>query len=285
MLDCHIHSTVPQTNSAAQFRAALAAAGIAGGIVMSLPPPSFRSLTDERAIGGRYPRSADERLDMLFTWMDGNGTVFPFYWIDPIASGAKREVARAVRRGVKGFKVICNKFYPDDTRAMATFREIAANEKPILFHSGILWDGEPSSGYNRPVRFESLLEIPRLRFALAHISWPWCDECIAVYGKFRHAHAKREEATAEMFIDTTPGTPAIYREEALTKLFTVGYAVTGNVLFGTDCSTASYDSAAAKGILKRDSAIYRKLKLPKEATRNINGNNLLRFIGIDERNR
>ena len=74
-----------------------------------------------------------------------------------------------------------------------------------------------------------------LRFALAHVSWPWVDECLAVYGKFLNALTRRRELSVEMFIDTTPGTPRIYRQEVLTKLMTIGYDVEHNILFGTDC--------------------------------------------------
>ena len=63
---------------------------------------------------------------------------------------------------------------------MEVFRTISQADRPILFHSGILWDGKPSGPYNHPAGFESLLEVDGLRFCLAHISWPWCDELIAV---------------------------------------------------------------------------------------------------------
>lgn len=76
----------------------------------------------------------------------------------------------------------------------------------------------PSSQYNRPSEFEPLLEINGLKFSLAHISWPWCDELIAVYGKFLNAYAGNPDHSVEMFIDITPGTPPIYRQEVLTKL-------------------------------------------------------------------
>ena len=71
-----------------------------------------------------------------------------------------------------------------------------------------------------------------MRFSLAHISWPWCDELIAAYGKILNASASRADYRGEMFVDITPGTPTIYRREALTKLFTVGYDIQDNVIFG-----------------------------------------------------
>ena len=58
---------------------------------------------------------------------------------------------------------------------MKVYNEIAKHEKPVLFHSGILWDGLNSSSTTSP-RFEALLEVNGLKFALAHVSWPWHDE-------------------------------------------------------------------------------------------------------------
>jgi hypothetical protein len=122
----------------------------------------------------------------------------------------------------------------------------------MLFHSGILYDGRDTSRYNRPAEFECLLDVPGLRFAMAHISWPWCDEMIALYGKFQAAHGSRADVP-ELFIDTTPGTPAIYRRDALTKVFTVGFDVKHNVLFGSDSVTVQdrCESAGSDCIVKR----------------------------------
>ena len=99
---------------------------------------------------------------------------------------------------------------------------------------------KPSSPFNRPAEFEALLAVKGLTFCLAHIGWPWCDEMIAVYGNSSTRTLKHADA-GEMFIDLTPGTPPIYRKEALTKLFTVGYDIEDNVIFGTDCTADDYN--------------------------------------------
>jgi predicted TIM-barrel fold metal-dependent hydrolase len=163
---------------------------------------------------------------------------------------------------------------------MAVFGEIAERQRPILFHSGILWDGKPSSTYNRPVEFEVLLDVDGLRFALAHISWPWWHELIAVYGKFLSAARKRPDLSVEMFIDTTPGTPPIYRQRVLQDLLTVGYDVQGNIIFGTDCAANDYDLARAQGWIERDNAIFQALDIPEDVVKNIFAENLKRFLGI-----
>jgi len=271
ILDGHIHIFDIRKNREG-FLQQLDAAGVAGGIVLSLPPNTF---------GDMWPAgSTAERLDNLFSWCDSQPNLFPFFWIDPLEAEALEQVHMAVERGVMGFKVICDHYYPGDPQALLVFRRIAERQRPILFHSGILWDGKPSSFYNRPAGFEVLLEINNLRFALAHIGWPWCDEMIAVYGKFLNARRHREDVTAEMFIDLTPGTPPIYRREALTKLLTVGYDIEGNLIFGTDCNTNTYDAHNAREWIARDTAIYRELDVPDEVIENIFSGNLQRFLGI-----
>ena len=271
ILDGHIH-IFEKTENREEFMQRLEMAGVGGGIILSLPPDSFQKLAPAGP--------ASERLEDLFAWYETRENLFPFFWIDPVEDDALDQVSMAVERGVAGFKVICDRYYPYDERALPVFKKIAEHQRPILFHSGILWDGKPSSIYNRPAGFEALLEIEGLRFALAHISWPWCDELIAVYGKFLSASRKCNDMTAEMFIDLTPGTPPIYRREALTKLLTVGYDVDRNMIFGTDCSTNDYNVEKAKEWIARDTTIYRDLRMPEDVTENIFSGNLKRFLGL-----
>jgi len=156
----------------------------------------------------------------------------------------------------------------------------AAGGRPILFHSGILWDGRASASYNHPEQFEPLLEVANLRFSLAHISWPWCDELIAVYGKFLNARTSRPEVSVEMYVDLTPGTPPIYRRDALTKLFTVGYDVGQNAIFGSDCCAAGYNTSWTREWVQRDNGIYDELGLKPAVRQAVFGENLKRFLGL-----
>jgi predicted TIM-barrel fold metal-dependent hydrolase len=268
ILDGHIHIwDGPRDREG--FERCLYAGGIDGGVILSLPPSGSGNASRD------HPPA--ERLDDLFFWCEGRDHLYPFYWIDPIMPDAIAQVTMAVERGVMGFKVACDRYEPGDPRAMQTFRAVAQAGRPILFHSGILWDGKPSSMYNRPAAFEVLLEVEGLRFCLAHIGWPWCDEMIAVYGKFWNALTRSPGLSAEMFIDITPGTPPIYRRDALTKLFGVGYDVEHNVIFGSDCSTSAYN---VDEWLDRDAEILQELGITQETWDGLYGNNLLRFLGL-----
>ncbi len=83
-----------------------------------------------------------------------------------------------------------------------------------------------------------------------------------------------------MFIDICPGTPPIYREEALTKLWTVGYKVEDNILFGVDSSLDQYGVENARAIIERDNQIYDKLDLDASVREKIYWKNAQRFIGL-----
>lgn len=270
LLDGHIHIEEGTVN-AGEFHNNLQKAGIDGGVVLSLSPNSFYF--------NKCTHTSADRLDNLFSWVGSHSGLYPFYWIDPMEDDAAEQVYLADKYGVCGFKIICNNFFPGCEKAMQVYREIAKTKKPILFHSGIIWNGQASSRYNRPCEFEDLLEIIGLRFSLAHVSWPWCDENIAVYGKFKDSYSLRPELNAEMFIDLTPGTPPIYRREVLTKLLTVGYDIDKNLVFGTDCMANHYNCAYAREWADRDNVIYTSLGIDDKAVQNIFSGNLKRFLG------
>ncbi|MFC1452124.1 amidohydrolase family protein [Verrucomicrobiota bacterium] len=270
ILDGHIHIRGGSEDPGLLARR-FGEAGVEGGSIISLPPSSFRGFGE--------PLTNQERLDNLLSWCRAGSHLYPFYWIDPLENDAAEQVDVAVAGGVRGFKVICNRFPPGHEKAMPVYRSIARAGKPMLFHSGILWDGAPSSPFNRPAGFEALLEVDGLRFCLAHISWPWCDECLAVYGKFLNAFTRRSGLSVEMFIDVTPGTPPIYRREALTKLYTIGYDVESNVIFGSDSCANDYGTAWVREWIERDTAILGELGVSGESVELLMSGNLLRFVG------
>lgn len=269
MLDGHTH-ILEETMNRDAFLESAAECDLEGGIIISLPPA--RSAFDQQNLGAR------ERIDNLLYWTGNDPKFYPFFWIDPMDDDALEQVDVAVGNGVKGFKVVCRAFSPGHRRAIEIFNAIALKKMPILFHSGILRDGAPSSMYNRPAEFEALLKVDGIRFCLAHVSWPWYDESIAVYGKFMNARSLAHTFKGEMFVDISPGMPPIYRRDVLTKLMTVGYDVANNVIFGSDSCVNKFDCAAFREIVDRDNAIYSEIGLDDQRINSIFSQNLKRFV-------
>jgi len=274
ILDGHIHIMKRIDEGCGdELKKRLEASGVSGGAVISYPPAANYT-------GEAFPWG--ERLKEVVDFAETDEKLYPMFWIDPMQDDAKDQVDAACKNCIDGFKIICDAFLVSDKKAMEIVRYIAAKGKPVLFHSGILWDGKVSSKFNRPIEFECLLEVEGLKFALAHVSWPWHDECIAMYGKILEANAHNKGLSAEMFIDLTPGTPPIYREEVLTKVLKTGYDVENNIIFGTDCFAGNYNSDWAEEWIKRDNSIYDKLETGEEVRSKIFGENLLRFLGKTE---
>jgi len=247
-------------------------AGLYGACIFSYPPKEHNS-----AIGKDF----DARLEHVLGFVSKDRErLYPVLWVHPDELSIIDNIDKAVEAGVAAFKMICNNYYVYEEKSMALVRKIAASGKPIFFHTGILWDGTVSSDYNRPLHFEHLIGVEGLRFSMGHCSWPWIDECIALYGKFLNTRSRRN--TADMYFDLTPGTPEIYREELITKLFTVGYDVSAHMMFGTDCNAEDYNSAWSKKWLDTDRRLMDKLGVSKACRENLYYNNLMEFLGISE---
>ena len=158
----------------------------------------------------------------------------PLAFIDPLHPDAPKITEWAVREcGMMGLKMIPRYWYPDDDRAKEVYRVAGDLGVPIQFHCGILWLPGDTSKYSQPAGFEVMWEFPKVRFSLAHVGWPWVDECIAVLQKFKVLN--RDDPSRhprQAMVDLTPGTPLIYRKEALRKCL----ACTGVdfFMFGSD---------------------------------------------------
>lgn len=115
-----------------------------------------------------------DRLTRLIEWCaSSGGRLMPVYFLNPIEDDALEQVEHALEAGCAGFKIICETFPPEDGRAMPVYQRIADSGKAVLFHSGILWEGKNNGNYNRPCNWECMANVRNIRFALAHISWPW----------------------------------------------------------------------------------------------------------------
>ncbi len=268
IIDMHIHAWGTTPNPV-QLIQKMKEAGVWGGCVMSSQP-----LESNPKIG----LSFEERVKEVFAWQKGyEDRIFPIIWIHPKEENLAEKIKDAVNRGVCGFKMICKDFDVYEEECMDLLHIIADLNVPVFFHSGILWDGTDSSKHNRPVHWEALSKIPGLRFSLGHCSWPWIDECFAVYGQFLNAQSHGNPS--EMFFDTTPGTPLIYRKDLLYKLFVGGYDTGHNVMFGSDCFAYDYKPQWTEKWLKTDGDLMREFGVSREIFENYYYHNVMRFLG------
>ena len=249
----------------------LEAAGIYGGAVFSEPP---RQMLMGHSAGG------EERLVQVLSFCRKfPDRLFPVLWVHPDEEGTLPLIKTAAAEGIRGFKIICNNFYVHENKSMEMLYCIAEAGIPALFHSGILWTPGVSGEFNRPLNWERLIEIPSLRFSMAHCSWPWYDECLALYGKFLFLSGQKD-FSSEMYLDLTPGTPPSYRRDLLTKLLTSGYDIDRHILYGIDCDAGNYRVEWAQKWLKIDNEIFDDLGLEPQQKERIFSGNTLRFFGI-----
>lgn len=122
-----------------------------------------------------------------------NGDVLiPFASIDP-AKGkmGAREARRLIEHyGVKGFKFhpSVQGFYPNDRSAYVLYEVIAEYGLPALFHTGQtgIGAGLPGGGgihlkYSNPMYIDDVAaDFPSMPIVLAHPSFPWQEEALAV---------------------------------------------------------------------------------------------------------
>ena len=276
IFDVHIHMYAEGLDADA-FLKQLDEAGVYGACVYSAPP-----IEESPLRGLDYER----RLQQILDFVKGNeDRLIPVLRIHPNEENLAEKVKLACESGIAAFKFICTDYYPYEDKCINACREVAKYGKPVIFHSGVLYSDKMNvCDFNRPMNFEKLFEVEGLRFALAHCSWPWTDECIALYGRFNYyskVYADKEKKPAEMFIDLTPGTPPIYREELLTKLFKFSQCTADNLLFGTDAVVDRYPVNDVRKLIERDTKCTEKLGVSKENITKYFHDNLMRFLGVE----
>lgn len=257
IVDCHVHSCGEET--AADVLKGMDAAGVDRILLMS-----YEYITDEKDL---WPEL--ERLSKLCA--EAPDRLYSLATVDPRFPSAPGLYRRAVEElGYKGLKMLPNHWYPYDDCAMRMYEVMQELETPGIFHSGILY-GQiylDSSRFCRPAYFEAVIHYPKARFALAHIGWPWCEECTAVFGRFRNWHHRGGAPKPQMFIDLTPGGWTV---DQLKR--TIDYAGADSILYGSDTNTKSMDHL--KNSLEKHRRIFDELELPKEDQAKMLGRNVM----------
>ncbi len=75
-------------------------------------------------------------------------------------------------------------FHPTDSRAMQVFAEAARLRMPVLVHQGVHFSMAAKMEFARPYLFDEVArEFPTLKIIIAHMGYPWIDECVVLLGK------------------------------------------------------------------------------------------------------
>ncbi len=244
--DSHIHLNYGPCDTPAEFMKKTAAAGVTAGNIFC--PAAHH---DIGRADGDYRWQA--RLDYVLEFTSGTPGFLPFFRFDPTEPDVVEQIETAAEKGIKGYKIICEQYYPRD--CMKACEAVAATGMPLMFHSGILGGARDqlSGKFNRPLEFECLFNVKNLRFSMAHVGWPWVDEYMGIVCKTFFVWD--QEFNNHLYFDLTPGTPAYYRRETLRKLYLCGYPVKEFVLWGSDCVANEYSSSYAKFWLDLDAKL------------------------------
>ncbi|MBN1809560.1 MAG: amidohydrolase [Planctomycetes bacterium] len=233
--DMHVHLAAGDEDPAAMLRI-MDENDVERAVVLSVYPGDQGPRGLEQVHAAPDPGLTVRNCEFLSEFCSADPSrLIGFVWIEPRLPQAASLVRKCLDMpNIRGVKMIPNHWYPYEERIFPVYASIEEEDAPILFHSGILWGFADSSRFCRPVYYEALLHFPTLRFALAHISWPWTDECIAVAGRFRAAcNRASSERPFQMWIDLTPGTPRFYRTEAVSRA--IQYLGPERLIWGTDC--------------------------------------------------
>jgi len=226
--DCHVHCMGGETPD--ELLHQMDVGGITRVTVMSEFPGDFRH--DCPPVTREAMHAAAQHVISL--QQADPERVYGLLWADPRSEGVVDEIEWALSDGgLHGIKLVPNHWSPGDEFMLPIYEKVRDLGKLVSAHAGILYGFGASSAHCRPVNYEALLNVPGLKFALAHIGWPWTDECLAVFGYFKWVtyHAGEEN---RMWIDTCRGTPDAWRLEALQKA--VSYCGTDRIMFGTDAT-------------------------------------------------
>ncbi|XVS67364.1 amidohydrolase family protein [Actinosynnema sp. CA-299493] len=150
----------------------------------------------EHATG--HPRIRNE--EVAENCAEHSDVLIPFASVDPWKGRAgAREVRGLVERhGVRGFKFhpSLQGFAPNDPMAYPLYEVMEELGVPAVFHTGQtgIGAGVPGGGgirlkHSNPMLVDDVaVDFPELRIVLAHPSFPWQDEALAVATHKPHVH-------------------------------------------------------------------------------------------------
>lgn len=195
--------------------------------------------------------------------------LIPFGSVDPhLGRAAAREVHRlADEHGVRGFKFHPNvqAFHPNDRTVYVVYEAIAEHGLPALFHTGQtgIGAGTPGGGgirlkYSNPMEVDDVAaDFPDMPIILAHPSFPWQDEALAVATHKPQVH-----------IDLSGWSPKYFPPQLVRYANTL---LQDRVLFGSDFPMITPD---------RWLSDFDKLEIKPEVRPKILKDNAARLLGL-----
>lgn len=176
--------------------------------------------------------------------------------------------------GLKGMAVApaAQDFHPSSTGAMRVFARAAELNMPVLFHHGRLVSPAAKMEFARPVLIDEIArELPDLKIIVAHMGFPWIDECVALLGKQPNVYADISGLLRSPW--------SAYN--ALLSAFE--YGVMDRLLFGSGfpfaSATASIEALYSINQITHGTGLP---LVPREHLRAIVEHNALDLLGIDK---
>ena len=221
---------------------------------------------DAETATGQPPVTSEEVAEACAAEAD---TLIPFGSVDPWKGRAAVRHARTLveRHGVKGFKFhpSLQAFHPNDPMAYPLYEALQELEVVALFHSGQtgIGAGLPGGGgirlkYSNPLAIDDVAaDFPGLRIVIAHPSFPWQDEALAVANHKPLVH-----------IDLSGWSPKYFPPQLVRYANTL---LRDKVLFGSDFPVITPD---------RWLAAFADLDLTDEVRQKILKDNAVRVLGL-----
>ena len=190
--------------------------------------------------------------------------------VDPLnGSAAVAGVHDAARLGLKGLKFHppAQRFSPADRQAYPVWEIAEGLGLPVLIHTGYtaMGAGMPGGGgielsYGDPTLVDRVaVDFPALQIVLAHPSWPWVEQAIAI-----------AQHKANVHLELSGWPPSRLPESLLTA---IRGPLAHKTLFGTDYPFLTPE---------RWIASFERLGFDDESTRMILRDNAVRVLGLDE---
>jgi predicted TIM-barrel fold metal-dependent hydrolase len=222
------------------------------------------TVDDEAGMGRRRLGNAD----VLAAARDNPDVLIPFASVDPHKGKlGLREARELVESGVRGFKFHPNTqaFWPNDRQWYPLYEVIAEAGLIALFHSGTtgIGAGLPGGGgvrlkYSNPMCVDDVAaDFPELQIILAHPSFPWQDEALAIA-----VHKPN------VYIDLSGWSPKYFPENLIRYTNT---QLKHKMLFGSDFPLITPD---------RWLADFEKLPIKDEVRRLVLKDNAIRLLGL-----